>query len=73
MHILSYITSMEDNISIPRLQTKLTQLDIYRDKRTARFSTGERVKEFLSFEKQAKKRLQILFSARSLKDLRLKT
>ncbi|MSP87639.1 MAG: type II toxin-antitoxin system RelE/ParE family toxin [Alphaproteobacteria bacterium] len=32
----------------------------YRDKRTARFAAGERVKEFQEFEEQAKKRLSIL-------------
>jgi toxin HigB-1 len=35
----------------------------YRDKRTARFATGERVKEFQSFERQAYKRLEILEAA----------
>ncbi len=35
----------------------------YRDKRTARFADGERVKEFQAFEEQAKKRLVILQSA----------
>ena len=33
---------------------------LYRDKRTARFAAGERVKEFQGFEEQAKKRLVIL-------------
>ena len=32
----------------------------YRDKRTARFAQGERVKAFQGFEEQAKKRLSIL-------------
>lgn len=45
--------------------------DLYRDKRTARFAEGERVKGFQSFEQQAKKRLQILFSANCLQDLKL--
>ena len=36
---------------------------IYRDKRTARFVSGVRVKEFHAFEQQAKKRLLILKSA----------
>jgi toxin HigB-1 len=35
----------------------------YRDKRTARFATGERVKEFQSLERQAYKRLEILEAA----------
>lgn len=36
---------------------------LYRDKRTARFAAGERVKEFQAFEVQAKKRLVILLEA----------
>jgi proteic killer suppression protein len=35
----------------------------YKDKRTARFAQGERVKEFQAFERQAYKRLEILESA----------
>jgi toxin HigB-1 len=35
----------------------------YRDKRTERFANGERVKEFQSFERQAKKRLRILLDS----------
>jgi toxin HigB-1 len=35
----------------------------YRDKRTARFATGVRVKEFQAFERQAYKRLEILEAA----------
>jgi len=42
---------------------------LYRDRRTERFANGERVKEFQAFEKQAKKRLTILLSARYLSDL----
>jgi proteic killer suppression protein len=42
---------------------------LYRDRRTERFANGERVKEFQAFEKQAKKRLAILLSARYLADL----
>jgi len=38
---------------------------LYRDGRTTRFAAGERVKEFQSFERQAKKRLLILQSAES--------
>lgn len=44
-------------------------LPLYRDRRTERFASGERVKEFQAFEKQAKKRLAILLSARYLSDL----
>jgi len=36
---------------------------LYRDKRTARFASGYRVKEFQAFEEQAKKRLLILKNA----------
>ncbi len=43
---------------------------LYRDKRTERFANGERVKEFQAFEKQAKKRLDILFSATDIADLK---
>ncbi|PTY03642.1 plasmid maintenance system killer protein [Verrucomicrobia bacterium LW23] len=44
---------------------------VYRDKRTARFALGERVKEFQAFEQQAKKRLRILTDADSRNDLAL--
>lgn len=43
----------------------------YRDKRTARFVAGERVKEFQAFEQQAKKRLLILSEAVSRNGLML--
>jgi len=43
----------------------------FKDKQTERFAAGERVRSFQSFEQQAKKRLVILESARSLEDLRL--
>ena len=41
----------------------------YRDKRTARFADGERVREFQSFERQAVKRLRILLEASDRFDL----
>jgi proteic killer suppression protein len=44
---------------------------LYRDKRTARFANGERVREFHAFEEQAKKRLLILRSAVSRQGLML--
>jgi len=44
---------------------------LYRDRRTASFATGERVREFQSFERQAKKRLLILQDAVSRRDLLL--
>jgi len=42
----------------------------YRDKRTAQFATGERVREFAAFARQASKRFEILDAATSLEDLR---
>ena len=42
----------------------------YRDKRTARFASGELVREFSAFAGQAFKRLEILDAATSLDDLR---
>jgi proteic killer suppression protein len=44
---------------------------LYRDKRTERFASGERVKEFQAFERQAKKRLRILFDSVSRNGLML--
>lgn len=44
---------------------------LYRDKRTAQFANGERVRAFQEFEQQAKKRLLILHSATSRLDLML--
>ena len=44
---------------------------LYRDKRTARFANGERVREFQAFEEQAKKRLLILRAAVSRQGLML--
>ena len=35
----------------------------YKDKRTAKFAAGDRVKEFQAFERQAYKRLEILEAA----------
>ncbi len=46
-------------------------LPTYRDKQTAKFASGERVKAFQNFEQQAKKRLMILEEAESLNDLML--
>lgn len=42
---------------------------LYRDKRTERFASGERIKEFQAFEKQAKKRLIILLDSLDRNDL----
>ena len=42
----------------------------YRDKRTALFATGEPVREFSAFARQASKRLEILDAATGLDDLR---
>lgn len=44
---------------------------LYRDRRTARFANGERVREFQAFEKQAKKRLRILLDSVSRNGLML--
>jgi toxin HigB-1 len=41
----------------------------YRDKATARFSSGQRVKEFSGFARQAEMRLDRLDAATSLADL----
>ena len=41
----------------------------YRDKRTERFASGQRVKEFSGFERQAEMRLDRLDAAASLADL----
>ena len=43
----------------------------YRDKRTARFAIGERIREFQGFERQASKRLEILEAAPNLEALML--
>ena len=43
----------------------------YRDKHTAQFAEGKRVKAFQSFEEQVRKRLVILEEADSLRDLML--
>ena len=41
----------------------------YRDKKTERFASGEFVKAFQGFSRQAEKRLEILDAAESLSDL----
>ena len=41
----------------------------YRDRRTADFAAGKRVKSFQSFERQAQKRLRILADADRIGDL----
>ena len=41
----------------------LSSVRKYRDKRTARFAAGERVREFQAFARQAYKRLEILEAA----------
>lgn len=40
-----------------------TEYPRYRDKRTARFAAGERVREFQAFERQAYRRLDLLEAA----------
>lgn len=46
-------------------------LPLFRDRRTERFANGERVREFQSFEQQAKRRLRILGDAVSRQGLML--
>ncbi len=41
----------------------------FRDKHTARFATGTRVKQFQAFERQAQRRLRILNDATCIEDL----
>ncbi len=41
----------------------------FRDKRTARFAAGERVKSFQAFERQAQRRMHILNEATCIEDL----
>jgi proteic killer suppression protein len=43
----------------------------YRDKRTERFAAGERIREFQTFKEQAERRLDILETAVSRRDLML--
>jgi proteic killer suppression protein len=42
----------------------------YRDRRTAKFAAGERVREFHAFERQAYRRLEILEAAPNVEALR---
>ncbi len=42
----------------------------YKDRRTAAFAAGERVRDFAGFDRQAWKRLEILEAATTLADLR---
>jgi len=41
----------------------------YRDKRTTQFASGQRIREFQAFERQAYKRLDILEAATTKNDL----
>lgn len=41
----------------------------YRDKRTEEFASGQRVKQFDAFRRQAERRLEILDAATSIRDL----
>ena len=43
----------------------------YRDRRTERFAAGERIREFQAFKEQAERRLDILETAVSRRDLML--
>ena len=42
----------------------------YRDKKTERFASGERIQSFAAFRRPAEKRLRVLEAATSLGDLR---
>ena len=44
-------------------------LNQYRDKRTAKFAAGERVKEFDAFRDRAERRLDVLEAAIQIEDL----
>jgi len=45
-------------------------LPVYRDRRTARFASGEFVKEFQAIERSADRKLRMLATATTLGDLR---
>ena len=62
---------MDDDQQSKPPTEKSTVPPLYRDKRTARFAAGERVREFQAFESQAKKRLVILLEAVSRNGLML--
>ena len=68
---LCYADDMMDEEQEPEKPDEEFSPPLYRDKRTARFADGERVKEFQAFEIQAKKRLLILQSAVSRNGLML--
>src|SRR6476659_6428574 len=51
------------------LLTSLAMIVGYRDRRTERFASGQRVKEFSGFARQAEMRLDRLDAATSLADL----
>lgn len=61
---------MEADPQARRKSASSPALRLYRDKRTARFAAGDRVKELQPFERQAKKRLLILAAAVSRSSLR---
>ena len=62
---------MADDKKQPEKASEEPSPPLYRDKRTACFAGGERVKEFQAFEEQAKKRLLILKDAVSRNGLML--
>jgi proteic killer suppression protein len=61
----------DNNDEVPEGPDKNPAQPLYRDKRTAGFANGERVREFQAFEEQAKKRLLILNAAVSRQGLML--
>ena len=68
---LCYADDMMADEQEPEKPDEEPTILLYRDKRTARFADGERVREFQAFEEQAKKRLLILKSAVSRNGLML--
>ena len=62
---------MTDAEQEPEKPDEESSAPLYRDRRTARFANGERLRKFQAFEEQAKKRLLILQSAVSRKGLML--
>jgi len=63
--------AMDDDEANPEGHDEQRAPPLYRDKRTAQFANGDRVREFQAFEEQAKKRLLILRSAVSCQGLML--
>ena len=52
-----------------RCRVKTVMIRSFRDRRTAEFAAGNRIKAFQSFERQVQKRLRILIDAERIEDL----